>query len=632
MPKIKDMLPDKWRKLIKKLPTLGVSELVAIGLVAFFVFVTFSFYSERIFPNTYINGVSVGGLTIEESIKRLSQAISPTPESEVVIGVDGFWVNTDTVELGLAYNFENASRKAFLVGKEGKLRDRFLTLLKSFTKTQEIEAKLEFQNKELATELLTDLKLMVDVIGEDPSAQLATSGQPQSLVINPGQPGRVLDIEASYKRLNKLANQGVFEAPAHVVSTSVQLDENEIEEAKQRAQKLVGKTMELTNSTQNRLPANHNLSAEVQRIDRGVRVNQNNQDTENQEVIFTLNDQALISLLAFSSGINQLVLDELVDNWADQIELPPQDAVFEKDENSQRVKVFKPHQYGWRLDKEKTRDRVESGLEFLLKHDQEQTTTQPLSIVTTKPQVTLAETNDLGIVELIGFGESLYHGSIANRVHNVTLTTNRISGAIVAPGEEFSFNQALGEVSSRTGFRPAYIIRGGRTELGDGGGVCQVSTTLFRTLLDSGLLITRRLPHSYRVSYYELDNQPGFDATVYSGNIDLRFINDTDHHILIYGQTNEANRHMYFEIYGTSDGRTTEIAEHTTWDHRPPLPPEYFPDPSLAPGEVRQVDWAAAGIKARFKHIVRDKDGHVMRDNEYYSNYKPWSAKFLVGE
>jgi vancomycin resistance protein YoaR len=72
--------------------------------------------------------------------------------------------------------------------------------------------------------------------------------------------------------------------------------------------------------------------------------------------------------------------------------------------------------------------------------------------------------------------------------------------------------------------------------LGDGGGVCQVSTTLFRSVLDAGLKVTRRLPHSYRVSYYELDTKPGVDATVYAGETDFRFINDTDHHILIHAE------------------------------------------------------------------------------------------------
>ncbi|HCR81001.1 MAG TPA: hypothetical protein DIV47_00755, partial [Candidatus Pacebacteria bacterium] len=92
-----------------------------------------------------------------------------------------------------------------------------------------------------------------------------------------------------------------------------------------------------------------------------------------------------------------------------------------------------------------------------------------------------------------------------------------------------------------------------------------------------------------------------------------------------------ATLYMFIEIYGPSDGRTTEIKDYQSWDPRPPLPTQYIPDSTLAPGQLKQVDWSAAGIKAKFTHIVRDKDGKIMRENEYYSNYRPWAAKFLQG-
>src|SRR5690606_10285855 len=150
------------------------------------------------------------------------------------------------------------------------------------------------------------------------------------------------------------------------------------------------------------------------------------------------------------------------------------------------------------------------------------------------------------------------------------------------------------DVSAETGFQPAYVIKNGQTVLGDGGGVCQVSTTVFRAVLDAGLKVTRRLPHSYRVSYYELNSKPGVDATVYSGNIDLRFINDTDHAILIHAEADSKNLYMKVELYGTSDGRTTEIVDHVTWDYRPAPAAVYIPDPTLPAGQTKQVDWAAS--------------------------------------
>jgi vancomycin resistance protein YoaR len=206
-----------------------------------------------------------------------------------------------------------------------------------------------------------------------------------------------------------------------------------------------------------------------------------------------------------------------------------------------------------------------------------------------------------------------------------------MNNILVAPGEEFRFNKTLGEVSKRTGYRSAYVISNGKTVLGDGGGVCQVSTTYFRAVLDAGLQVTLRRPHSYRVSYYELNQKPGIDATVYSGDVDFRFVNDTDHHILIRSSANSDDLYMKVEIYGTSDGRTAEIVDHKTWDLRSPPPPAYYPTTEIPAGTTKQIDWAVSGIKASFTHIVKDKDGETISEKEYYSNYVPWSAKYLQG-
>jgi vancomycin resistance protein YoaR len=89
---------------------------------------------------------------------------------------------------------------------------------------------------------------------------------------------------------------------------------------------------------------------------------------------------------------------------------------------------------------------------------------------------------------------------------------------------------------------------------------------------------------------------------------------------------------MKIEIYGTDDGRTTEIKDHEVWGYTPPLPTEYYPDPTLPTGTRKQIDWAVGGAKAKFTHIIRDAAGNVTQEHTYHSNYQPWSAKYLVGE
>lgn len=253
-----------------------------------------------------------------------------------------------------------------------------------------------------------------------------------------------------------------------------------------------------------------------------------------------------------------------------------------------------------------------------------------LPLVVTAPKHTLSSTNSLGISERIGIGTSAYSHSIPNRVYNVAHTTAKIHAKLVLPGEEFSFNRYLGEVSKITGFKQAYVIKDGQTVLGDGGGVCQVSSTLFRAILNAGLPITERKGHSYRVSYYEQNSKPGFDATVYAPHPDLRFVNDTGTPILINAVANSKDLTMYIELYGKSDGRKAEILNYTQWGAQPAPPALYQDDPSLPHGVVKQVDYAAPGLKTSFDYKVTYPNGKT-QTTTYKTNYIPWRAVYLRG-
>ena len=248
-----------------------------------------------------------------------------------------------------------------------------------------------------------------------------------------------------------------------------------------------------------------------------------------------------------------------------------------------------------------------------------------------KPEITLAEANKFGIEQLIAEGKSDFTHSIPERIHNVILASSKFNGVLVPKGKEFSFNQTIGDISSVTGYKPAYIIKNGRTVLGDGGGVCQVSTTLFRAALKAGLPITERLAHAYRVSYYENDSKPGLDATVFSPYADLKFKNDTPSDILIQTEVDEENNLLYFRLYGKKDDREIEISEPVLYDVAPPPPPLYQDDPTLKRGIVRQTDFPAWGGKANFHYRV-SKKGKVLFEKDFFSAYRPWQAVFLVGQ
>ncbi|MBI5619631.1 VanW family protein, partial [Candidatus Gottesmanbacteria bacterium] len=193
------------------------------------------------------------------------------------------------------------------------------------------------------------------------------------------------------------------------------------------------------------------------------------------------------------------------------------------------------------------------------------------------------------------------------------------------------FNDAVGDISAATGYQSAYIIKEGKTVLGDGGGVCQVSTTLFRAALDAGLTIIERRAHAYRVHYYEEGGyKPGLDATVFGPTVDLKIKNDTPAYILIQATIDTQRMTLAFDLYGTNDGRRSEILNHQVWGITPPPPDLYQDDPTIPAGVIKQVDFAAWGAQTSFRYKVT-RNSEVLQDQVFTSNFRPWQAVYLRG-
>lgn len=296
-----------------------------------------------------------------------------------------------------------------------------------------------------------------------------------------------------------------------------------------------------------------------------------------------------------------------------------------------RVTTFKESEDGIQLDIASAQEFMENSLVDSVKSGTSKNFTFEVPAIALKPEITTEEANSFGIVEEIGSGTSLFYHSIPNRIHNVKLAASRVSGILVKPGEEFSFVKHLGDVSRTTGYATAYVIQNGRTVLGDGGGVCQVSTTLFRAILNSGLPITERHAHSYRVSYYEEDSPPGLDATVFYPSVDLKFVNDTGNYILIQSTIDTEALRLTYTLYGKKDGRTVNITKPVVSGFASAPAPLYQDDPTLPKGTTKQVDFAASGATASFQRVVKDKNGKIVTDEKYVSKYSPWRAVFLVG-
>lgn len=327
--------------------------------------------------------------------------------------------------------------------------------------------------------------------------------------------------------------------------------------------------------------------------------------------------------LAPSFTFNQEELVKFIEKMAKQIDVPAQEALFQF--ASGRVVVFRPSLDGRALDQKKAIE------DFQKLVSPPRSGIIDLTILPVEPKVKTNEANNLGIKEMISEGKSFFRGSIANRLYNISLAASRLNGQLIPPGEIFSFNQAIGEVSAETGYKQAYIIKEKKTVLDDGGGVCQVSTTFFRAALNAGLPIEERQAHAYRVAYYEQGGfGPGLDATVYAPRTDLKIRNDTSAHILIQTTIDSKNSALVIDLYGTSDGRTSTISKARITNQISPPPDLYQDDPTLPKGEVKQVDFPAWGAKVAFDwQVVRGPE--ILQKKTFYSNYQPWQAVYLRG-
>lgn len=324
----------------------------------------------------------------------------------------------------------------------------------------------------------------------------------------------------------------------------------------------------------------------------------------------------------------QHIVDDTLSILGDQINIPVQDALFQF--TGGKVTAFKPSKDGRLLNQEEARKRLKAAFMIAAKTDRQRITIL-LPVDTVRPSISTNNANSFGIKELIGLGYSEFAGSIPGRIHNIALAASRINGVLIKPGDVFSFNDTVGDISAATGYQSAYIIKDGKTVLGDGGGVCQVSSTLFRAALNAGLPIVARQAHAYRVHYYEEGGfKPGLDATVFSPTVDFKFKNDTAAYILIQTKTDLKNLTLTFEFYGSSDGRTATITNHKIWGVTPPPPPLYQDDPTLPKGVVKQVDFDAWGTKASFDYTVT-RNGQTLQKTTFFSNFRPWQAVYLKG-
>jgi vancomycin resistance protein YoaR len=203
-------------------------------------------------------------------------------------------------------------------------------------------------------------------------------------------------------------------------------------------------------------------------------------------------------------------------------------------------------QTGKEIDEEALFDALEAGL-FNGRRDYE------TPIITTDPELTTAKAEELKPTEVIGTYRTDYtlsSDTSAERVDNLSIASGAISGTFLAPGEIFSANEILSPLS----YNETKVIIEGKEEKADGGGLCQVSSTLYMAANYAGLDIVERHPHSSQLPYI----RPGMDATVWFGALDMKFQNTSDGYLLLREYVAD-DGYIYAEIWGRPTGKTVEM-------------------------------------------------------------------------
>lgn len=545
------------------------------------------YFAHRIIPGVVIGKVNVGGQKYDAAKNLLVQK-EKTTKKELTLKYDDKVFVIKYTDVDLKYDWDGAVTRAFEIGRTGNLfvdtRDKLAGLVKSLY----IKSFYTF-DADLFSRALLSIKGEINILPKD-----------AKFVLNQDK----LDIVSSFEGMevdgNKLFtsvitafdNLDFSDKLVTAVSRSPSLVQSDLAQIQNEAEKVIKNPLKVV------------YGKRVWALTRDQLLNFMQVEKNGDRVSLDLNKSNFESYLeSLGQDVNELPRGEVTGT------------------DGTRVTGFKLVSDGKELDVKKFTSDFKVAL-FDMKPSVEVSVKKIVGAET--------DTTKYGILSLLGEGTSKYSGSIPARIRNLTLAASRTNGVLVPPRGIYSFNKSVGEISGATGYDSAYIINNGRTVLGEGGGVCQTSTTLFRAILNAGLPVVQRFPHAYRVRYYEIESPLGMDASVFQPSLDLQFRNDTPNYVLVTASWDLSQDSLSFKIYGTPDGRIVEISEPVVSNVTAPPATLYQDDPTLAKGIVRQVDFSAWGATVYFTRTVKKGDVILFKDT-FTSKYQPWRAIFLVG-
>ncbi len=574
--------------------------LAAVGAVAYYQFQ----FNERVYEGVSVAGIPLGGMTLEEAARTIQREMTPYPgETLILRHEDRTWV-LGPDDLGVGVDAQTTAVQAFAVGRSGAAGQGFLRSLMADLGAQgaalaagrRIKPVLQYDEGQIAV-VMQQIVNAVDLPPRE--ATLTINGL--DISSTPGYAGRRVNQDALHYALSTLAQAGA----GGVVDLEVAELEPALystEEAAEQARRWLAEPIILTADGLN--------GRQTFAVDRAMMADW---------LTFTPT-AAGEGALSLTAQADRTKIAAFLDEIAKQIDLPAFDGQLDFDPEAGKAVVLKRSVTGQKLEREPGVDAIEQAL-----LGTQRAITLP--VTTVLPRVDSDRVAEMGIVELISQGTTYFKGSSTARVKNIEVAAEKFRGVVIPPGEIFSFNQHVGDVSTANGFVDSLIIRGDRTEVGVGGGVCQVSTTAFQAAFWGGFPIIERYPHSYAVSYYD---PPGLDATIFTPTADFRFRNDTGHYLLIRPEVDAAKSRVTFYLYGTKDRTAEMVGKPEISNVRTPEAPIYEESQDLAAGKMKQVDWAKTGMDVLVRRRIAFNDGRVIED-KFLSKYRPWRSVYLYG-
>lgn len=577
--------------------------LISIGAVLVLALLSFAIYSlahtHKVYRGQYLGGVKLGGLT-ESQLEKKVQDLADSFDKTAITLVNSDNNKTYTInpaEINLNYDTEAITSDIWSVGRNKNAFIAFWEQIKTiFTKNTHM-AVVSYDTATLGTKIgaiATEL--------DRPEKDYAIYYSDEQFKLNTDrQSGQRIDQVTIKKTIKSQID--IFES----AKISFALKKYQPQVSKKNAERAL-------------TDANKILAAGDLTLKSGTADFTADKDTVGGFIVSKVNRDDLNLVL------NTERVQAFISQLATSIDVIPRDAKLTM--SSDKVSVFQLSQTGKTLDQAKTLEDIRAALFARIS---DSTSVDPvtitLTIATQQPDVTSDNISKYGINEVVGTGTTSFYNSPSNRVHNITIGAAAINGVLLKPGEEFSTLGHLGKIDASTGYLPELVIKNDKTVPDFGGGLCQVSTTLFRAAMNAGMKITERRNHAYRVSYYE--PPAGMDATIFDPSPDFKFVNNYGSYILIQSQI--VGTKITFTFYGTKDGRSVSISDPLTTNYvEPPAPVETVSD-TLQPGEKKLVGHSHQGATTDFQYTVKAADGTVLQNKNFHSVYTAIAEEWLVG-